>query len=109
GGSRGRGASPAPLVASPPRGQGRHAGDGGSGREGRTMSAITLQIPEDLDLALNVAPDALAPALLVAAAVKLFELGKISAGEGGGTGGDAQAAVSRHAGGVGGVGQYLEC
>jgi predicted HTH domain antitoxin len=45
------------------------------------MSAITLQIPDDLDLALNVAPDALAPALLVAAAVKLFELGKISAGK----------------------------
>jgi len=45
------------------------------------MSAITVQIPDDLDLALNVAPDALAPALLVAAAVKLFELGKISAGK----------------------------
>ena len=45
------------------------------------MSAITLQIPDDLALALNVPPDALAPALLVAAAVKLFELGKISAGK----------------------------
>jgi predicted HTH domain antitoxin len=45
------------------------------------MSAITLQIPDDLDLALNVPPDALAPALLVAAAVKLFERGKISAGK----------------------------
>ena len=29
----------------------------------------------------NVSPDALAPALLVAAAVKLFERGKISAGK----------------------------
>jgi predicted HTH domain antitoxin len=45
------------------------------------MSAITLQIPDDLDLALNVPPDALAPALLVAAAVKLFEMGKMSAGK----------------------------
>jgi predicted HTH domain antitoxin len=45
------------------------------------MSTITLQIPDDLDLALNVAPDAVASALLVAAAVKLFELGKISAGK----------------------------
>ena len=45
------------------------------------MSAITLQIPDDLDLALNVHPDALAPALLVAAPVKLFERGKISAGK----------------------------
>ena len=44
------------------------------------MSAVTLQIPDDMDLALNVPQDELAHALLVAAAVKLFELGKISTG-----------------------------
>jgi predicted HTH domain antitoxin len=45
------------------------------------VSAVTLQIPDDLDLALNVPPDELPHALLVATAVKLFELGKISAGK----------------------------
>jgi predicted HTH domain antitoxin len=45
------------------------------------MSAVTLQIPDDLDVALNMSPDELPHALLVAAAVKLFELGKISAGK----------------------------
>ena len=72
---------PAPLVSSHSRGQGCPSGDGASARKGKTMSAITVQIPDDLDLALNVSPDALAPALLVAAAVKLFERGKISAGK----------------------------
>jgi predicted HTH domain antitoxin len=45
------------------------------------MSAITLELPDDLDLALNVPADELAHAVLVAAAVKLFERGKISAGK----------------------------
>ena len=45
------------------------------------MSAVTLQIPDDMDVALNVPQDELAHALLVAAAVKLFELGKISSGK----------------------------
>jgi predicted HTH domain antitoxin len=45
------------------------------------MSAVTLQLPDDLDLALNVPADKLAHAVLVAAAVKLFERGKISAGK----------------------------
>ena len=45
------------------------------------MSAVTLQLPDDLDLALNVPADDLAHAVLVAAAVKLFERGKISAGK----------------------------
>ena len=45
------------------------------------MSAVTLQLPDDLDLALNVPGDELAHAVLVAAAVKLFERGKISAGK----------------------------
>jgi Uncharacterised protein family (UPF0175)/Oxidoreductase molybdopterin binding domain len=74
-------ARPASLGSSHPRGQGCPSGDGGSARKGKTMSTITVQIPDDLDLALNVSPDALAPALLVAAAVKLFERGKISAGK----------------------------
>ena len=45
------------------------------------MSAVTLELPDDLDLALNVPADELAHAVLVAAAVKLFERGKISAGK----------------------------
>lgn len=45
------------------------------------MRAVTLQLPDDLDLALNVPADELAHAVLVAAAVKLFERGKISAGK----------------------------
>jgi predicted HTH domain antitoxin len=45
------------------------------------MSAVTLQLPDDLDLALNVPADAVAHAVLVSAAVKLFERRKISAGK----------------------------
>ena len=45
------------------------------------MRAVTLQIPDDLDLALNVPAAELAHAVLVAAAVKLFERGKMSAGK----------------------------
>jgi predicted HTH domain antitoxin len=45
------------------------------------MRAVTLQLPDDLDLALNVPADELAHAVLVAAAVKLFEREKISAGK----------------------------
>jgi len=45
------------------------------------MRAVTLELPDDLDLALNVPADELAHAVLVAAAVKLFERGKISAGK----------------------------
>jgi predicted HTH domain antitoxin len=50
-------------------------------REEETMGVVTLQIPDDLALALNIQGEELAPALLFAAAVKLFELGKISAGK----------------------------
>jgi predicted HTH domain antitoxin len=45
------------------------------------MVQLTLNVPDDLDLALNVEPGALSRELLVAAAVKLFELGKISSGK----------------------------
>lgn len=45
------------------------------------MRAITLQTPDDLYLALNVPPEELAHVLVVAAAVKLFERGTISAGK----------------------------
>jgi predicted HTH domain antitoxin len=45
------------------------------------MHAIALQIPDDLDLALNVPPEELAHVLVVAAAVKLFERGTISSGK----------------------------
>jgi predicted HTH domain antitoxin len=42
---------------------------------------VTLQLPDDLDLALNVSADGVAHTVLVAAAVKLIERGKISAGK----------------------------
>jgi predicted HTH domain antitoxin len=45
------------------------------------MMELTLRVPDDLDMALNVKPSALSPELLFAAAVKLFELGKISSGK----------------------------
>jgi predicted HTH domain antitoxin len=45
------------------------------------MVELTLHVPDDLDLALNVKPGALSRELLFAAAVKLFELGKISSGK----------------------------
>ena len=45
------------------------------------MGEITLLVPDDLDLALNVQPDEVPHELLLAAAVKLIEVGKISAGK----------------------------
>jgi predicted HTH domain antitoxin len=45
------------------------------------MVELTLHVPDDLALALNVKPGALSRELLFAAAVKLFELGKISSGK----------------------------
>jgi hypothetical protein len=40
------------------------------------MRTITVQIPDDLDRALNVQADELVPALLLAAAVQLFAMGR---------------------------------
>jgi predicted HTH domain antitoxin len=45
------------------------------------MREVTLYVPDDLDLALNVQPGALPREILFAAAVKLFELKKISSGK----------------------------
>ncbi len=45
------------------------------------MSELKLSVPDDLDLALNVRPGELAHELLLAAAVKLFELERISSGK----------------------------
>jgi len=45
------------------------------------MGEVTLQVPDDLNVALNVQPEALAHELSLAAAVKLFEMRKISAGK----------------------------
>lgn len=45
------------------------------------MGELRLKVPDDHDVALNVQPGALPGELLCAAAVKLFELGKIASGK----------------------------
>jgi hypothetical protein len=45
------------------------------------MREVTLYVPDDLDLALNVQPGPLPRELLFAALVKLFDLGKILSGK----------------------------
>ena len=44
------------------------------------MGQITLSVPDQTMLALKVNPDQLAAELRIAAAVKLFELGRLSSG-----------------------------
>jgi len=44
------------------------------------MSQITLEIPDDTMLALKVTSEGMGEALRMAAAAKLFELGKLSSG-----------------------------
>jgi hypothetical protein len=44
------------------------------------MSQVTFSIPDEILLALEAAPDALASRIRFAASVKLYELGQLSAG-----------------------------
>ena len=44
------------------------------------MSGIVLQVPDDALLALEMSPDELGSELGLAAAMKLFELGRLSSG-----------------------------
>ena len=44
------------------------------------MSEITLKVPDETLVALKVTPDQLASELRLAAAVKLYELGRLSSG-----------------------------
>ena len=49
-------------------------------QRGTVMSKITLSIPDETLLALKVNPDQLGAELRLAAAVKLYELGRMSSG-----------------------------
>ena len=44
------------------------------------MSEVTLSIPDESALALKLSPEALASELQIAAAVKLYEVGRLSSG-----------------------------
>lgn len=44
------------------------------------MSVVTLQVPDETLMALQLGPEGLAQELRLAAAVKLYELGRLSSG-----------------------------
>ena len=55
------------------------------------MSEITLNVPDETLVALKVTPDQLASELRLAAAVKLYELGRLSSGAAAGLAGIPRA------------------
>jgi predicted HTH domain antitoxin len=48
--------------------------------EHNTMSSISLEIPEEILISLKETPESLSREISILAAVKLFELGKLSSG-----------------------------
>jgi predicted HTH domain antitoxin len=44
------------------------------------MATIVMSVPDELSLALKIDPKQLGPEILLAAAMKLYELGRISSG-----------------------------
>ena len=59
------------------------------------MCAITIDVPQETLSALRVAPEAVGDALRMAAAMKLFEIGRISSGAAASLAGVPRVVVAR--------------